>query len=649
MSIAGPAKSQPRNRKTPARSRVSWDSFGGFRPCLILPPAARACAFHAAPGNWSGPTIARVFLASQYPCRRRVPCYNQVLGCWRRRAGPCVLLEGGGPVQVLRMVVLLIGMAALGIIFGACSASEDEDEYRDEGEYRQELGLNRPGFPGLPGAPAAMSVAAAQPTAAPAMPAPTAVAMVASADVAPAAPAATKAQAATAEESSERPVASLVAQQRIIVRTVDLGIVVEDVTAAIEAASNIAQDMGGWLVGSEHSLKHRGSVSVRVPANSLDDAIDALRSLAHDVDYEIAHSQDVTDEYVDLKSRMRNLEATESALLALFDRAQKVEDALDVQRELARVQEQMEIMHGRIAYLEQTSAYSLLNVNIRLAPFDMRVDGGDDKTASVGEFARFRATFTPPDDIDDFSFTWDFGDGSGIVTGHRVAPTIDGTGKVTATVTHVYENERDSPYIATVELTGTGDAGVAEGSDTVIVSVTRVPNIEVFAGEAFSVTAREEFEVSGSFTRPAGLSNVAYSWDFGDGSEPQSSALSEGQTTASATHVYDNHRPAPYTLTLTVTASSEAGEIEASSETSVFVRESLGWTVGGWSPGEDGKEATRALSELLQGLTTLLIWAVIFSPFWLAAIAAIWYLVRRSRRYQARRQPPASHPAPEQG
>ena len=554
---------------------------------------------------------------------------------------------------ILRAVLLLIGMTALGIIFGACSAGEDDSEYREE------LGLDRPGFPGLPGNPgapvtinqdlamsatesSAMSVAPQQPAAA-AMP--TAVAMVVSADVGPAppaAPAAAKVQAATADDSDERPVASLVAQQRIIVRTVDLGIVVEDVTAAIEAASNIAQDMGGWLVGSEHSLKHRGSVSVRVPANSLDDAIDALRVLAHEVDYEIAHSQDVTDEYVDLKSRMRNLEATENALLALFDRAQKVEDALDVQRELARVQEQMEIMHGRIAYLEQTSAYSLLNVNIRLAPFDMRVDGGDDKTASVGEFARFRATFTPPDDIDDFSFTWDFGDGSGIVTGHRVAPTIDGTGKVTATVTHVYENERDSPYIATVELTGTGDAGVAEGSDTVIVSVSRVPNIEVFAGEAFSVFAGEEFELTGSFTRPAGLSDVTYSWNFGDGSEPQSSALSEGQTTASATHVYDNHRPTPYAVTLTVTASSQAGEIEASTETSVFVRESLGWTVGGWSPGEDGKEATRALSEVLQGLTTLLIWAVIFSPFWLAAIAAIWFLVRRSRRYQARRQPPAS-------
>ena len=455
-------------------------------------------------------------------------------------------------------------------------------------------------------------------------------------------------QAATTEESSEQPVASLVAQQRIIVRTVDLGLVVEDVTAGIEAATNIARDMGGWLIGSEHSLKHQGSVSVRVPAGSLDDAIDRLRALALEVDYEVANSQDVTDEYVDVKSRLRNLEATETALLALFDRAQKVEDALDVQRELARVQGDIEVMQGRIAFLEQTSAFSLLNVRLRLAPFDIRVDGGDDKTASVGEFARFRATFTPPDDIDNFSFTWDFGDGTGIVSGHRVAPTVDGTAKVTATVTHVYENERDSPYIATIELTGTGDAGVAEGSDTVIVSVTRVPNIEVFAGEAFSVTADEEFEVSGSFTRPAGLSDVAYSWDFGDGSESQSSALSEGQTTASATHVYDNHRPTPYTVTLTVTASSEAGEIEAGSQTTVYVRESLGWTVGGWTPGEDGKEATRALSEVLRGLTTLLIWAVIFSPLWLAIAALIWYLVRRSRRYQAQRQPPASPAVPEQ-
>ena len=541
------------------------------------------------------------------------------------------------------MAPMLLAMAVFAVALVACSSAEDDSDLDEEFAA---LGLS-----GAPGAlapmmdafqqttvmQAALAAPAAAPTPVPAMPAPTA---------APPAPAAAKVQPATVGESRERRVASLVAQQRIIVRTVDLGIVVQDVTVAIEAATNIARDMGGWLVGSEHSLKHQGSVSVRVPANSLDDTIDALRGLAREVDYEIAHSQDVTDEYVDLKSRMRNLEATESALLALFDRAQKVEDALDVQRELVWVQEEMEIIQGRIAYLEQTSAFSLLNISLRLAPFDMRVDGGDDKTVSVGEFARFRATFTPPDDIENFSFTWDFGDGASIVSGHRVAPTIDGTAKVTATVTHVYENERDSPYIATVELTGTGDAGVAEGSDTVIVSVSRVPNIEVFAGEAFSVKAGEEFEVSGSFTRPAGLSDVAYSWDFGDGSKPQSSALSEGQTTASATHVYDNHRPTPYTVTLTVTASSEAGEIEASSETSVFVRESLGWTVGGWSPGEDGKEATRALSEVLQGLTTLLIWAVIFSPFWLAAIAAIWYLVRRSRRYQAHRQPPASPPTP---
>ncbi len=542
-----------------------------------------------------------------------------------------------------RLVILLLAMAALAAVLAACGASDEEGEF-----FEESFGLDAPGLPGSPGNPgpsgittqalAARDSFAESAADIAAQPAPTpAPAMAAQAPAAP---------AATVGESSERPVASLVAQQRIIVRTVDMGIVVEDVTAAIEAATNIARDMGGWLVGSDHTVKHQGSVYVRVPAGSLDDAIDRLRRLATEVDYEVAHSQDVTDEYVDLKSRLRNLEATENALLALFDRAEKVEDALNVQRELVWVQEEMEVIQGRVAYLEQTSAFSLLNVYLRLAPFDMRVDGGVDQTVSVGEIARFRATFTPPDGIEDFTFTWDFGDGTGVVTGHRVAPTVDGNSKVTATVTHVYENERDSPFIATVELTGTGDAGVAEGSDTLIVSVTRVPNIEVFAGEAFSVTEGEEFEVSGSFTRPAGLTDVAYAWDFGDGSSPVTGELSEGQTTASATHVYDNHRPRPYDVTLTVTASSEAGDIEAGSQTSVYVGQALGWTVGGWSPGEDGKDATRALTELLQGLSTLLIWLVIFSPIWLIAAVVVWYLVRRARRYQSQRQPSDSPPAP---
>ena len=268
-------------------------------------------------------------------------------------------------------------------------------------------------------------------------------------------------------------------------------------------------------------------------------------------------------------------------------------------------------------------------MRLKLTPFDMHVDGGADQAVSVGEFARFRATFTPPDGIDNFTFTWDFGDGAEVATGHRVAPTVDGDSKVTATITHVYDSERDSPYIATVELTGTGDAGVAEGSDTLIVSVTRIPNIQVFAGEPFTVTEGEQFEASGSFTRPAGLTGVAYAWDFGDGSPPVTGDLGEGQTTASATHIYDNHRPRPYDVTLTITATSETGDIEAESRTSVYVEEALGWTVGGCgSPDEDGKDAVRALTSFLGALSTLLIWLVIFSPIWLIAAAVVWYLLR---------------------
>ena len=552
-------------------------------------------------------------------------------------------------MPAIRTALLLVAAATFALALAACGASNDSEEYD---ESSASFGLDAPGFPGAPGAPAAMmsrdtsqesakaqmaqAPAAAMPTAAPALPAPSQ----------PQAAVVVDEEAKAADDGA--PVASLVAQQRIIVRTVDLALVVSDVSAAIEDAGALAERLGGWVVSSEHSRKHAGSVTLRVPADSLDDAIDSLRAMAVEIDHEIATSQDVTDEYVDLNSRLRNLDATEQALLSLLEKADKVEDALAVQRELTFVQEQVEVIQGRVKYLEQTAAYSLVNVYFRLAPAEMGIDGGADRTASVGELARFRATFTPPEGIDEFSFTWDFGDGSEKVYGSRVAPTVGGE-MVTATVAHVYDDERDSPYIATVELTGSGEAGVAEGSDTVIVSVTRIPKIEVFAGESFSVTEGEEFEVSGSFTRPAGLTDVSYRWDFGDGSEPVSGELGEGETTALATHTYDNHRPTQYTVTLTITAKSDAGDVEARAESYVYVRESLGWTVGGWNMAEQWKSATRALSGLAQALGTLLIWAVIFSPVWLIIAAVIWYLVRRARRYQAGRQPPADAPTPEEG
>ena len=442
---------------------------------------------------------------------------------------------------------------------------------------------------------------------------------------------------AAKDESVETPpgqgVATLVQQKRIIVRTVDMGIVVDDVAESVDAIGSVAQEMGGWLVSSSRAEEHRGFVSVRVPAERLEEAILRLRAMAQDVKSEITSSRDVTDEYYDIQARLTNLEATEGALIKLLDRAEKVEDALSIQESLSRVQEDIERLQGRIKLLEQTAAYSLINVSLELVKGKMAIDAGEDKTSAVDESVRFRATFTPPADIEEFTFTWDFGDGSHPVSSNRTAPTEGESERVTATITHVYADERDSPYIAQIKISGVGEAGEFEGEDTVIVTVSRAPAIDVFAGEHFSIEAGETVQFSGSFTRPSEISNIKYVWDFGDGTEPAGGSVGDGVSTVVASHTYPNHRPYPYEVRLTITAQSDAGIVEKSSVVRVFVDEPLGWTIGGWDGGDQIKGAVRSLSAVGLGLTTLGIWFVIFAPVWGVVIVVVVLVRRRRARY----------------
>ena len=192
-----------------------------------------------------------------------------------------------------------------------------------------------------------------------------------------------------------------------------------------------------------------------------------------DVESRAVTSEDVTDEYVDSQSRLSSMRATELRLLSFLEQAEDVEDALAVQNELSDLQQEIERVQGRINFLEQTAAYSLIEVSLKLTSQTLDVDAGGDMSIRVGHVARFRASFTPPDNIDDFTFTWDFGDGNS-TSGSGSVLRPEGH-RVTATVNHVYEDDRDSPYIVSVELRGTGPGGIAEGSDSIESLCKRCP------------------------------------------------------------------------------------------------------------------------------------------------------------------------------
>ena len=104
-------------------------------------------------------------------------------------------------------------------------------------------------------------------------------------------------------------------EERMIVRNGDMSLVVEDVVSARDEIAQLAVRSNGYVVSSQISGEEqdmRGWISIRVPDEEFEQALTELRELAVRVTSESTDSRDVTEEYVDLQSRLRNAEATES-------------------------------------------------------------------------------------------------------------------------------------------------------------------------------------------------------------------------------------------------------------------------------------------------------------------------------------------------
>jgi hypothetical protein len=131
--------------------------------------------------------------------------------------------------------------------------------------------------------------------------------------------------------------------ERMIVRTGEMSLVVEGVTQAVEEIAQLAVSYGGYVVSSSISGEEedmRGRISIRVPDEKFDQAL------------------------AELRNRLNNAEATEQQYLAILEKAEDVEDILKVYDSLSRVRQEIEQIKGRMLYLERTSSTSLISVRL---------------------------------------------------------------------------------------------------------------------------------------------------------------------------------------------------------------------------------------------------------------------------------------------
>jgi hypothetical protein len=164
--------------------------------------------------------------------------------------------------------------------------------------------------------------------------------------------------------------------ERIVIMNASLSIIVDDPGSAMDTVAKMAKDMGGFTVSSQLFKIQtsqgldvpQASITIRVPSDQLTDAMGQIKGMVKnpktDIPSENVTGQDVTKEYTDLQSRLKNLQTAETQLQKIMDRATKIEDVIMVYNQLISTREQIEVLQGQISYYEESARLSAIAVEI---------------------------------------------------------------------------------------------------------------------------------------------------------------------------------------------------------------------------------------------------------------------------------------------
>jgi hypothetical protein len=142
----------------------------------------------------------------------------------------------------------------------------------------------------------------------------------------------------------------------MLIYTATLSMSVYQVGPQLDAVEKVARDLGGYL-----SARQDASITIRVPRDRFDETLARIEKLG-EVTHRDIKAQDVTDEFVDLQARLKNAYAVRDKLTELLSRA-AVKDAIEIEKELGRVTEDIERMEGKLKLLRDQIAFSTVTVN----------------------------------------------------------------------------------------------------------------------------------------------------------------------------------------------------------------------------------------------------------------------------------------------
>jgi hypothetical protein len=191
---------------------------------------------------------------------------------------------------------------------------------------------------------------------------------------APSAPAERTANMSAAETmaspTSTQTISQTVVDTRVIIRTAEVTLGVDDVDAAIEQAKKIVRQYNGFADGENVAGpidKRHGTITLRVPVEKYDQVMQALGQVGLPIS-RTSNTQDVTDQVVDLSARLRALRSEETQYLAIMRQATKIQDILAVRDRLASVRQEIESLDATLKNISRQASYSTITVQFVPSP-----------------------------------------------------------------------------------------------------------------------------------------------------------------------------------------------------------------------------------------------------------------------------------------
>jgi len=156
-------------------------------------------------------------------------------------------------------------------------------------------------------------------------------------------------------------------EDRMMAKNATQSLHVKDVKESIDAIEAYAKNIGGYVVSkslNEPQEASTGYVTLRIPAEKLEEALAFFGEKAVKIIYESVYGNDITDQYVDTQTKLEVLEKTKAIFVGMLDSATDFDQILGAQTEILNVQRQIDSVKGQIEYMEKTAKMSLVNIDL---------------------------------------------------------------------------------------------------------------------------------------------------------------------------------------------------------------------------------------------------------------------------------------------